>query len=128
MAVCLPASAQAVEPGNRLGLGVAGERHEQQRLRVAVQDRAERSVFDLLRDSSSMVRSISSTATGWQASASCVASIAACADLKWPTAITERWRGHQLDGRLQGGDQGAFGAHHEFRQIEPADPASRSSR
>ena len=39
-----------------------------------------------------MVRSSSSTAAGWQASASSVASMAACTEVKWPTAMT-RYRG-----------------------------------
>ncbi len=44
------------------------------------------------RDSSRIVRSISSTAAGWQASASSVAAMASSAEEKWPTAIA-RCRG-----------------------------------
>lgn len=48
MAVRPPQPVQAFEPGHRLGERVAEERHEQQGVRVSVQDRAQRLVFDLL--------------------------------------------------------------------------------
>ena len=62
VAVRPPASVQAVKPGGGFGLAAAEEGDEQQPLRVAVQDRPERPVFELLAGRLEMVLSISSTA------------------------------------------------------------------
>ena len=123
VAVCLPAFVQAVKPGGGFGLAAAGEGDEQQRLRVAVQDRPERPVFQLLAGQleDGPVDQLDGVGLACQRVLGRLdrrlhGREVAHGDHPVPG------RGHQLHGRLDDGDQGALGAHHELRQIGSRGP------
>ena len=127
MAVCLPAQLQPVEPGSRLGQGVPEERHEQQGLRIAVQDGSELAVFDL--PAGQIEDGAVNQLNGGGLAGQCVLRRLDCRLCGREMAHGDdpvRRRGHQLDSRLDDGDQGALGAHHELCQIEATGPGRRS--
>ena len=120
VAVGPPAFLQTAEPGHRLGLAVAEERHEQQGLRIAVQDRAERGVFDLLAgqlDDGAVEQLDGPGLAGQRVLGRLDGRLHGYEVAHRDGPVP--WRGHQLDRGLHHGDQGALGAHHELGQVEP---------
>ena len=125
VAVGPPGFVQAVEPGHRLGHGVAEERHEQQGLGVAVQDRSERGVFDLPAgqlDDGAVEQFNGGGLAGQRVLGGLDGRLhggeVAHGDRPGTCGAGTSW----TVAAVHDGDQSALGAHHELGQIEPGRP------